>query len=62
MIEYLDAHPHVIVMIVTLLIWTGIAVYLWRLDKRLVTLENSTTTTQNQGSSSNPNDISSSAP
>ncbi|RMF33452.1 MAG: CcmD family protein [Chlorobiota bacterium] len=35
MIEYLSQHPHVIVLLVTLLIWLGIALYLWRLDRRL---------------------------
>jgi len=35
MIEYLNAHPQFIVLIVTALIWTGIASFLWRLDRRI---------------------------
>ncbi|GBD05435.1 hypothetical protein HRbin20_01018 [bacterium HR20] len=35
MIDYLNRHPHLIVLLVTVLIWLGISLYLWRLDRRL---------------------------
>lgn len=52
MIDYLMTHPHVVVLIITTILWGGIGMYLLRLDKRLAKLENTITTSELEKSSS----------
>lgn len=52
MIEYLMTHPHMVVLVVTTILWAGIAAYILRLDKRLEKLESSITTSKPEKSSS----------
>ncbi len=54
MIEYLAQHPHLVVLIVTILIWLGIAFFLWQLNKRIDHLENAITQRKLSNSSSTP--------
>ena len=39
MIEFLTENAHYVVLISALLIWFGIAAYLWRIDAKLGTIE-----------------------
>ena len=39
MIDFLTAYPTYVVLICALVIWLGLALYLWRIDNRLSTLE-----------------------
>ncbi|GIV54227.1 MAG: hypothetical protein KatS3mg039_0745 [Candidatus Kapaibacterium sp.] len=52
MIEYLSDHPHLVVLVVTIVIWSGIALYLWRLGRRIVELEKIATQRRPSDSSS----------
>jgi len=39
MIEFLTANAGYVVLVCALLIWLGIGIYLWRVEKRLLELE-----------------------
>lgn len=54
MIDYLQSHPHIVVLLITLIVWGAIAGYLIRIDRKLQRLEQQFSTEQRENSSTVP--------
>ncbi|MCX7930683.1 MAG: CcmD family protein [Chlorobi bacterium] len=55
MIDYLNQYPHVIVLLVTIVIWSGIALFVWRLDRKIESIEAQLTTSEQNNTSTKQN-------